>query len=480
MEAEQRREQLEAEKRELQEQVETLQGQLQEALARIKQLEERLKKDSHNSHKPPSSDGLQRKRHSLRRRSGKKSGGQEGHSGQTRALVQAADRISSHRPESCEQCGSDLQGREGQVVERRQVHDLPAIRLEVEEHQVQEVCCPQCQSVTRGRFPASVGAPVQYGSRVQAWAVYLNQYQLVPMERTCEILSQGLGCNLSQGTLANWVQLASQGLQATMEQIKQRLLACKLQHVDETGIHLGTKRHWLHNVSTPFLTLQQWHQSRGRAALDAIGILPKYHGRLMRDRWSSYDAYDCLQSICAAHLLRDLIGLFERSKQEWADRMKRVLTAMNRVAWYWRHQGAKAVPKPIRDRWVARYFEVLATGFAAQAPPAPLTTEQKKRGRPAQSEAKNMLDALLHRADQVLAFLDDLSIPFTNNQAERDLRMVKVQQKISGTFRSQEGATAFCTIRSYLSTMHKQGRAMLASLAAVFSGSPFPIAWSPT
>jgi transposase len=212
--------------------------------------------------------------------------------------------------------------------------------------------------------------------------------------------------------------------------------------------------------------------------MDEIGILPVYQGRIMRDRLSSYDHYACSHSICGVHLLRDLTAVFERTKQKWARTLKRVLIAMNRLAWYWREQGATAVPKPIRDRWVARYFRVLAAGFAAQPPP--VIKEPKKRGPAKQSEAKNLLDALLHRADQVLAFLDDLSIPFTNNQAERDLRMVKVQQKISGTFRSQEGATAFCRIRSYLSTMHKQTRPLLQALAAVFAGQPFPIAWSPT
>jgi transposase/ElaB/YqjD/DUF883 family membrane-anchored ribosome-binding protein len=453
------------------------QQQLQEALARIHELERRLSKDSHNSSKPPSSDGLRRKTHSQRKPTGKKSGGQVGHPGVTLSMVAEPDATVSHRPADCEQCGTCLQEMEGRVVERRQVHDLPRVELQVTEHQVEEISCPHCQHITRGSFPPEVSAPVQYGPRVRAWGVYLNQYQIVSVERTCQTLCEGFGCSISQGTLLTWIQEASKRLKGTMEQIKQRLLACRLLHTDETGIHLGKKLHWLHTVCTRFLTYLAWHGKRGRQAIDAIGILPQYQGRIMRDRLTSYDHYDCDQSICGAHLLRDLTRVFEQFKQKWARAMHRVLVAINRVAWYWRNLGASCVPKELRDRWVARYFRILALGYAAQPPPVPRPVG--KRGRTGQTEAKNLLDALLHRAHQVLAFLDDLqTIPFTNNQAERDLRMVKVQQKVAGTFRSEDGATAYCHIRSYLSTMHKQGHPLLEALAAVFLGHPFPIAFS--
>jgi len=450
--------------------------QLQEALARIAELERRLSKDSHNSSKPPSSDGLQRKTHSQRKPTGKKSGGQEGHPGVTLSMTTEPKAIISHRPGDCEQCGASLREMAGRIVERRQVHDLPEIRLQVTQHQVEETTCPQCQHINRGSFPPEVSAPVQYGPRLRAWAVYLNQYQMVSVQRTCQTLWETLGCALSEGTLLAWVQAASKGLVSTMEQIKSRLLASRLLHPDETGIHVGGKLSWLHTVSTRFLTYLAWHPKRGRLAIEAIGILPQFAGRIMRDRWSSYDHYDCDQSICGAHLLRDLTRVWQQFKQKWARTMHRLLLALNRLAWYWRNLGANCVPKEIRDRWVARYFRILALGYAAQPPPVPRPAG--KRGKQGQTEPKNLLDALLHRAHQVLAFLDDLRIPFTNNQAERDLRMVKVQQKISGTFRSEDGATAYSRIRSYLSTMHKQGRPLLEALAAVFQEHPFPIAFS--
>jgi transposase len=453
-----------------------LREQLAAALARLQELERQKQKDSHNSSKPPSSDGLGRRTHSQRKPSGKESGGQTGHQGQTLSMKEKPDHTTPHVPKKCEHCGTGLGETAGRVVERRQVWDLPPIKVEVWEHQVQEISCPQCGHLTRGTFPKEVTAPVQYGAGVKAWAVYLNQYHLVPMERTCEILSTGLGCPISEGTLSRWVMEASQRLEEVCERIKQALKASRLLHEDETGVHKGKKGHWFHVSCTRFLTYLAWHQKRGREAIEAIGILPGYLGRIMRDRWSSYDHYTCAQSICGAHLLRDVTRIWELFKQKWGRVMHRLLCQICHVAQEWRARGAKRVPKEIRDRLVARYFHILVLGYAAQPPPAPRPAG--KRGRMGQTEPKNLLDALLHRADQILACLDDLSIPFTNNQAERDLRMVKVQQKVSGTFRTDSGMTAFCRIRSYLSTMRKQARPLLPALAAVFSGQPFPIALS--
>jgi hypothetical protein len=206
--------------------------------------------------------------------------------------------------------------------------------------------------------------------------------------------------------------------------------------------------------------------------MDEIGIWPHFAGRGMHDRWKSYDGYDCDHSICGAHLLRDCAGIAELEQQQWATDMHDFLLDLNLACQQWRERQLLKVPTVERDEWVARYFEILAVGYAAQPPPPPSPKRQVK-----QSKAKNLLDALLTRAEQVLALLDDLSIPFTNNLAERDLRMAKVQQKISGTFRSADGATAFCHIRSYLSTMQKQGHTMLSSLVAVFHGNPLPVAW---
>jgi transposase len=463
----------------LQEERANFQREQQGAEAKIKELQGRLKKDSHNSHKPPSSDGMARKPGRERKKSEKPSGGQVGHVGRTLMQVAFPDTVVSHRPTVCECCQSDLGGEQGKVKERRQVHDLPQIRLEVEEHQAEEICCPVCQHINRGRFPEGVNAPAQYGPNVQALAVYFSQFHLLPMERTCEALEDICGASISEGTLINWIQEAMKRLEPTMERIKEGLSFGNFLHADETGMHVKKLLHWVHVASTRWLTYYAFHRKRGKEALESIGIWPKFKGRAMHDRWKTYASYDCEHSLCGSHLVRDCIFVAEQEKQEWARKMEDLLLRMVEVADEWRARGAKTLPSEVRDAWVAQYFDLLALGFAAQPPPTPAEPPPKQKGPHKQSASKNLLDAFLKRAEQVLAFLDDLSLPFTNNQAERDLRMIKVQQKISGTFRSENGAAAFCVIRSYLSTMRKQARPMLAALAAVFADSPFPIAWAP-
>jgi transposase len=460
-----------------------LRAQLAEAYQQIMQLTERLRqvegqvaKDSHNSSKPPSSDGLKRRPWRPRERSEKQAGGQLGHPGRTLMQVAHPDEVVQHRPRVCAHGQQPLEGVVGQIKERRQVHDLPEVRLLVREHQVEEVCCPTCQQVSRGNFPEEVEAPVQYGPQMRALAVYLHDYQLVPLARVRELLADLCGCVLSEGTVLRWVEDAAESLAPVVAQIADWVSASRLQHGDETGVRIAGKLHWLHVNSTRFLTHLAWHANRGRKALEDIGIWPRFRGRAVRDRWVSYDHYLCAHSICGAHLIRDCVYVSEQEQQEWAAEMADLLLSMAAATDDWRKRGAQAVPAEERDTWIAQYFDLLARGFAAQ--PAPSVEDVPRgRGRRKQSAAKNLLDELLWRAEQVLAFLDDLSIPFTNNQAERDLRMIKVQQKISGTFRSLEGATAFCRIRSYLSTMRKQGHPMLAALSAVFAHHPLPIAW---
>lgn len=457
-------------------QIAHLQEQVAALEAHVQQLVLQLAKDSHNSSKPPSSDGLSRRPRHQRVRSQRKPGGQPGHPGQVLAQVAVPEVQVPHRPTTCGACGCPLHGVAGQVVERRQVQDLPPLTLVVTEHQVEAVCCPQCQQVTRGTFPPEVSAPAQYGQGVRALAVYLNQYQLLPEARTCETLKDLLGCSLSDGTVTRWVQEAAERLAPTVARIADLVAASPMQHADETGMRLEGKLHWLHVNSTCWLTHLAWHPKRGQQALEEIGIWPRFRGWAIHDRWASYEQYPCLHSLCKAHLLRDLTFLAEEAGQGWAADLKTLLTDLHAAVREWQHQGTRRVPSPEREDWLSQYFQILAQGYAAQAPPAP-THPPKQRGRRKQSPAKNLLDALLHRAEEVLAFVEDGTVPFTNNQAERDLRMVKVQQKISGTFRSPTGATAFCRIRSYVSTMRKQGHPLLGALTAVFLGHPLPIAW---
>ncbi len=282
--------QLEAENATLREQLAEALEKLGQALGQLHELEGRLAKDSHNSSKPPSSDGARRKPPSQHQRSEKQTGGQPGHAGHTLLQVASpADEVVRHSPVVCDHCQQALDGVAGQLKERRQIYDLPEVRLLVREHQVEEVRCPACQQVSRGTFPAGVEAPVQYGPKLRALAVYLHEYQLVPLARVSELLDDVYACPISEGTLTAWVQSAADRLAPTVAQIADWLSAGPLQHADETGVRIAGHRHWLHVNSTRFLTHLTWHAKRGRQALADIGIWPRFHGRAMRDRWASYD-----------------------------------------------------------------------------------------------------------------------------------------------------------------------------------------------
>lgn len=323
------------------------------------------------------------------------------------------DEVLPHRPERCQQCGQDLSERVGQVVERRQVLDVPEMRLLVQEHQVESLTCPTCQSVTVASFPDTVSAPVQYGPNLQALAVYLHQGQLLPTARTCEALAAICGCQISEASLVQWSALAAQRLAPVVEHIGELIAASRLQHGDETGIRIYGVLHWLHVNCTRWLTHLAWHPSRGREAMDEIGIWPAFAGRGMHDRFASYDGYDCAHSICGAHMLRDCLAVAAQPQQDWAQQRHDFLLDLHEACQHWRDLHLSAVPPIERDDWIARYFEILALGYAAQGPPEAVTPG-KRKGKPKQSPARNLLAALLSRAEQVLALLDDLSIPFTN------------------------------------------------------------------
>jgi transposase len=315
--------------------IEELEAQLMRALLRMEELERRLAKDSHNSSKPPSSDGLGRKGGKLRQKSGKPSGGQKGHRGHALQPAGTPDRVITHRPSHCEACHYEVGKLAGQVKERRQIHELPQLRLQITEHQVETIRCPQCQHLTAARFPAGVDAPAQYGPRLQALAVYLSQFQLLPMERICELLADLQLCQLSEGTLANWIAEATTTLEPSMQTLERLLVASSVVHVDETGGSVKGLLHWFHVTATKWLTLYSWHRKRGQEATEAIGILPQYEGRAMHDRLSSYDRYSCKHSVCGAHLLRDCLFVAEQEKQPWAQAMFELLLRMAKAAEQW-------------------------------------------------------------------------------------------------------------------------------------------------
>lgn len=438
-------------------------------MERVAELEKQRATNSRNSSKPPASDGPARQPKSLRGKSGKKPGGQPAHPGAHLRLVDTPDQVVVAYPSVCGICQEPLAQGVGVGMERRQVIDVPPVRPMVTEYQGCQVQCSSCHAITTGVFPAGVTAPVQYGPRVRAIAVYLTQQQLLPYGRTREVLTDLLGCPVSEGTLATLVQEAADRLAPVEEAIAGALRAGALLHNDETGLSVEGKRWWLHSASTARLTHYGVHPKRGAEATDALGILPGFAGTSVHDGWAPYRQYPCRHALCNAHHLRELLWIEEQDGQAWAGKMATLLRAIKKGVDTARDAGKRALPSRTRMRFRRRYAQLLADGLAAN-PPLP-RDGPTRRGRLKQSKAKNLLDRLA-RTDEVLAFMDDLATPFDNNQAERDVRMVKVQQKVSGTFRSTQGAQAFARIRGYLSTLRKQGCMLLAALESVFVGHP--------
>src|SRR5579859_158588 len=435
----------------------------------VQALQERVDKDSHNSHLPPSSDRFVRQPKSLRKKSGKKAGGQPGHEGTTLHWQACPDEVLVHRVTHCATCQQDLRTVPSLQGERRQVVDVPAPRLWVQEHQVEQKQCPACQQITVASFPAEVAAPLQYGPRLGAIAVYLVQQQLLPWARACEILGDLLGAPLSEGTLASLIERCAATLQPVEEQIRQALTAVEVLHQDETGLYVNGQRQWLHVSSTDQLTHYAVHPKRGRVALEAIGILPRFSGTSVHDGWRAYFHYACRHALCVVHLLRELTYLAEEQGLAWAADLIALLLDMKAATDQARAQGLACLHQVEVADWQAHFVAIVmqadATTPYAQAPPG-------HKGRVKQSAARNLLDRLLAEQEAVLAFLHRLVVPFDNNQAERYVWIVKVQQKVSGSFRSQAGAVAFCRIRGYLSTLRKQGLHLLNALEATLRGHP--------
>jgi transposase len=453
--------------------VQDLTARLDASEHRARQLEEQIAKDSHNSHKPPSSDGLAKpKPKSLRPKSERPTGGQPGHPGHTLRMVEKPDRIVRHRVERCAGCGRSLAGQEPDRVERRQVHDLPEPKLEVSEHQGEVKTCP-CGCVNRAAFPPEAAAPVQYGPRVKSVAVYLGEYQLLPFDRLAEIMRDLFACeSFSEGTLANFKADCSRRLEPTEAAIRDLAAAEPVAGFDETGVRATGSLHWLHTVSTRLLTWYYAHKRRGREAIDAAGILADYRGRAIHDCWKSYFDYGCDHGLCNGHLLRELIFLWEQQSQKWAKAMIDHLLAIKKAVATASAAGLTALPSADQERFLKGYERIVQAGYAenpaAAPPPGP-----KRRGRRKQSKARNLLDRFRDHPDSVLAFMRDFTVPFDNNQSERDLRMMKLRQKISGTFRSFQALVNFCRIRGYVSTARKNGLNPLDALQRVFLGNPF-------
>lgn len=448
-------------------------GELEEEAAELRR---RLAQNSRNSSRPPSSDGLSKPsvNKSLRRPSGRKPGGQPGHEGGRLSPVAVPDEAVTHSPGFCDGCGGDLAGAPVKDRERRQVFELPEIRLRVVEHVAERRrCC--CGHVTAGSFPEGVSAPTQYGPRVRALAMYLIARQHLPYERTAELFADWLGAPISTGTLASYIAAGAGDLQGFLDEVQRQIISASVAHFDETGARVQGRLRWLFSASTDQLTVYALHDKRGKDGIDHAGVLPHFTGVAVHDGFKPYRRYydNARHALCNAHHLRELQAIIEHDsdgKQSWARAIDRLLRDLQTAVTAATDHGHDRLDVLQLAGYRAAYEQIIATGYREN----PLNTARTgQRGLIAQTPARNLLCRLDSYREDVLRFAHDLRVPFDNNLVERDIRMVKLQQKISGCWRTSTGANHFLALRAYLSTARKQGRHALDVLTRLAAHDPW-------
>jgi transposase len=453
----------------------SLRGDLAEALdeltrarERIAELEERLAKTSRNSSKPPSSDGLGKlppKTRSLRGKSGRRPGGQAGHEGKTLAQVARPDHEVVHEPASCGGCGAGLAGAPVTDVERRQCFDLPPAAIEVTEHQLAGRQCA-CGHRTRAAAPDGAGAPVQYGPRIAAIIVYLYAGQFLSKKRTAQALAELSGIPLSSGTVAALTARAAGWLDRFLEEVRARIAGAEVAGFDETGLRAEGRLHWVHCARTGKYTLVFCHPRRGTKAMDAMGILPSFAGVAVHDAWAPYDTYAAPDhQLCCAHAARELQAVADAAPAGqwcWATQAAETLAAMQRLVAEAIRQSRGADPAALAAQTRA-YRSAALIGISQTA------ARSGKLMKKHNALARRLLD----RQDDYLLFTRDFRVPADNNGSERDIRMIKLRQKVSGCLRTLTGATQFCAIRSYLSTAAKHDVSFFDALVMLTEGRPW-------
>lgn len=439
----------------------TLLAHIEELAGRIKELERRLGLNSGNSGKPPSSDGYGKKPtpQNLREKTGKKSGGQDGHEGKTLKQVETPNTIIDHYPSACAGCGEALGLEQATGHRKRQVFDLPKPQpVEVTEHRAHRCACLHCDTKTDASFPADVTAAAQYGANIAALVVYLQHWHFIPEDRLAELIKDVFGIDLTTATIAAMGQRKANEWAPLADAIGEQVKDAPVKHMDETGLRVAGVLQWLHVASTWLLTFYRTASKRGAMLKDVSGIV-------VHDFWRPYFTIAGItHALCNAHHLRELKSLIEIEKEPWALAMFRFLRHACHAANLARERTQPL--KPAFLDWLsARYDRIVTQGLALHEALPPLDPAgPKKRGRPRRRAGHNLLLRLRDHKDDALRFLTNPDVPFTNNQAERDIRMMKLKQKISGCFRTETGAQTFATLRTVLSTARKQGWNILETL----------------
>lgn len=430
-----------------------------------------VSKDSRNSSKPPSSDGFKKEprtnEKNQRIKSGRESGGQKGHKGYKLKQIENPDKVILNKVDVCTHCHQDISEIKALGLEKRQVFDIPPASIYVTEYQSELKRCASCGELIKADFPEGLVQEAQYGPKIKAFLSYINQYHFIPYARSKKFIRDVFNHNISEGTINNFLKSCDQKLETSEEAIKGCLQKSERLHVDETGMRVLGKGHWQHVASTEEVTFYGIHEKRGKEAIEDMGILPDYRGNLVHDFFKTYLNYGTGHILCNAHLLRELTFIEEEEGQQWAKYMKELLLAIKKQRKCLKDQGILEFPRYRLDAYEDCYNKIIMMGIWH---PDNVPKDQKRKK---QTKAKNLLDRLRFHREKILVYMYDFEAPFTNNLAERDLRMSKVKQKVSGCFRSETGAKYFCRIRSYVSTARKNGIQILDALEKVFLGTPF-------
>jgi transposase len=431
--------------------------------------------NSKNSSKPPSSDGYQKPK-SLRTPSGKKPGGQLGHEGHGLGVVREPDEIVVHGPQECNGCPMAEKCNSNQEIDETRNEIDIEIRPVVVAHQKAKRYCPQRETTLQGEFPSNIRSSVQYGVNLEALAVSLNTVGMVSMNRTHEILSGVFDVPISTGTISNMVSECAEAVASSVEEIKEAISSEPLAHADETGSRVDQKTVWAHVLSTAKLTYIAIHEKRGTEGMNAIGILMAFLGILIHDCWAPYFTYGHVRhGLCNAHLLRELTAVWENTQQDWAQKLTKLLLAMKKTKEELLSRNITEGSPVLLEHYSCEYDAILAGALLQN--PIPMKTGKKK---PKRGKTGALVDRLLLRKEQYLLFFADFSVPFDNNQAERDIRMFKVKQKVSGCFRTMDGAKDFAAISSYVGTARKHGVPAFQAIRDALLGNPFSILASVT
>ncbi|MEF2913471.1 MAG: IS66 family transposase [Succinivibrio sp.] len=451
-------------------------GTIKDLQETIKELQRKLNMDSHNSSKPPSSDGYKKakKDRSLREKTGRKTGGQKGHKGVNMKLPHEPDEVKIHLPEKCKTCpylsSCTANGHVFECTEKRYVVEA-VIKTNVIEHQiVKALDCPCGEVKLKGEFPENVKGYIQYGDSFTAISGLLSTFGAVSTERIQTLIDGMFNVSLSEGTICSMIKKCALKVKPVVQKIRECLIDSDVVNFDETGVRVEGSTQWVHNSSNEKYTYLTVNQKRGKIGIEDNGVITKFKGTAVHDCWGSYWKFDNVShAVCCVHLLRELISISENNPSHiWANRLKNLLLTMKSAKENAIEQDKSGLNESQIIALEREYDEIMA--YANMECPPPDNTEPKKRGKRKKGKERSLIERLIKLKASVCLFIHNFAVPFDNNQAERDIRNVKTKSKVSGCFRSVKGAQNYLTITSFLSTARKQGIDAFVALTSAFNG----------